>query len=171
MAARLFGHIRLTHALIIAVVMILDQATKYWMRVHVVPGRLDQIELLPVLNLVHVWNPGISFSMFASGEAYMPWILAAVALAVSAAMLAWLRAGADRVTGWALSTIVGGALGNVIDRVVFGKVFDFVDAHYAGYHFPAFNVADAAISLGAVLLIFKMLFGSTTTDSAKAPKS
>lgn len=159
-AATFLGELRPVHGVIMAVILVVDQITKHLIRVDLVPASGDRVIVTDFFAIVHAWNPGVSFSMFADAGAVMPWLLSAIALAVSLALLLWLRAGADRVTGWALALIIGGALGNVIDRLRFGAVFDFLDFHAAGYHFPAFNVADSAISIGAALLVFKMLFGS-----------
>jgi signal peptidase II len=113
----------------------------------------DPIVVTPFLNLVVVWNRGVSFGMFDSAGAYGPWLLSGLALAVVAALLWWLRRVEQPFVAVALGLVIGGALGNVIDRVRFGAVFDFLDVHVAGYHWPAFNVADSAICIGAVLLL------------------
>jgi signal peptidase II len=111
------------------------------------------VAVTPFLNLVVVWNRGVSFGMFASAAALMPWLLSGLALAVVVALGFWLRRVAHPLTGVALGLIIGGALGNVIDRVRFGAVVDFLDFHALGYHWPAFNVADSAICVGAALLL------------------
>jgi len=111
------------------------------------------VAVTPFLNLVVVWNRGVSFGMFASAGALMPWLLSGLALAVVVALGFWLRRVADPLVGVALGLIIGGALGNVIDRVRFGAVVDFLDFHALGYHWPAFNVADSAICVGAALLL------------------
>ena len=121
----------------LAILMLLDQA----------------VAVTPFLNLVVVWNRGVSFGMFASAGALMPWLLSGLALAVVVARGFWLRRVADPLVGVALGLIIGGALGNVIDRVRFGAVVDFLDFHALGYHWPAFNVADSAICVGAALLL------------------
>ncbi|MGH6901453.1 MAG: signal peptidase II [Geminicoccaceae bacterium] len=113
----------------------------------------DAVVVTPFLNLVVVWNRGVSFGMLDSAGALMPWLLSVLALAVVAALGVWLRRVEHPLAGVALGLIIGGALGNVIDRVRFGAVVDFLDVHALGYHWPAFNVADSAICVGAALLL------------------
>ncbi|MGH6897272.1 MAG: signal peptidase II [Geminicoccaceae bacterium] len=132
-----------------ALVIVLDQVSKV-----AILTLLDRaIAVTPFLNLVVVWNPGVSFGMFASAGALMPWLLSGLALAVAVALGFWLRQAEHPLAGIALGLIIGGALGNVIDRVRFGAVVDFLDFHALGYHWPAFNVADSAICVGAALLL------------------
>jgi signal peptidase II len=136
------------------VVILLDQFTKY-----LVVTRLDYleaIELLPVLNLTHVYNPGAAFSFLADASGWQRWFFAALALAVGAIIVVWLKrlkAQSQWMLSCALSLILGGAIGNVIDRIRLGHVVDFVHAHWGDADFPAFNVADAAITVGAALLL------------------
>ena len=138
-------------------VLVLDQITKWWVLTDLMnPPRV--IEVLPFANLVLVWNRGVSFGLFNTQSDYGPWILAALAMAVSAVLAVWLFRGPERMVGWGIGLILGGALGNVIDRLVHGAVVDFVDLHLGGAHWPAFNVADSAITVGAVLLILDSLF-------------
>jgi signal peptidase II len=130
-------------------VILLDQLSKL-----VILMLLDHaVAVTPFLNLVVVWNRGVSFGMFASAAALMPWLLSGLALAVVVALGFWLRRVTHPLLGVALGLIIGGALGNVIDRVRFGAVVDFLDFHALGYHWPAFNVADSAICVGAALLL------------------
>jgi signal peptidase II len=132
-----------------AAVVLLDQLSK----AALLTMLDDPVVVTPFLNLVVVWNRGVSFGMFDSTGAYGPWLLSGLALAVVAALLWWLRRVEQPFVAVALGLVIGGALGNVIDRVRFGAVFDFLDVHVAGYHWPAFNVADSAICIGAVLLL------------------
>lgn len=138
-----------------AVVIALDQASKFWVRSNVALY-WERIELLPFLNLVHFRNEGAAFSFLADAGGWQVVFLIVLGLAVSAVLIRWLRKmpeGEQQLLAAALALIVGGALGNVLDRAALGAVTDFVDLHAAGYHFPAFNVADSAISVGAALLI------------------
>ncbi len=138
-------------------VIVLDQITKWWVLTDIMnPPRV--IELTPFANLVLVWNRGVSFGLFNTQSDYGPWILAAVAVGVSAILAVWLFRGPERIVGWGIGLILGGALGNVIDRLIHGAVVDFVDLHVGDAHWPAFNVADSAITVGAVLLILDSLF-------------
>jgi signal peptidase II len=143
--------------LVALAVLVADQATK-WAVLALLDLSAGPITVTPYFNLVLVWNPGVSFGMFGGLGAYAPWALTGVALAVVAFLLAWLRRAQDALTAASLGLVIGGALGNVIDRIRYGAVIDFLDFHYAGYHWPAFNVADAAICVGAGLLLVGGLF-------------
>ncbi|HRQ61137.1 MAG TPA: signal peptidase II [Alphaproteobacteria bacterium] len=124
------------------------------------PERLGHasIEILPFYNLAMVWNEGVSFGMMKTGHELMPLILAGFSLALSFAFMLWMFATRDKLTALSLALIVGGALGNVIDRMRFGAVIDFMDVHAAGYHWPAFNFADSCIVLGVGVLILSSFF-------------
>ena len=132
-------------------VLVLDQASKALVLARLVP--VAPVELTPFLNLVVVWNPGVSFGMLGGVGASGPWLLIGLALLITAGFLVWLAWSTERLHATALGLVIGGAVGNVIDRLRFGAVLDFVDLHLLGYHWPAFNVADAAITAGAVLLL------------------
>ena len=138
-------------------VIALDQASKWWILEQVMrPPRV--IELTSFFNLVMGWNRGVSFGMFNTASPYNAWVLTAVALGIVAALAVWLRRAGGPFLAAAIGLVMGGALGNVIDRLRFGAVFDFLDLHAAGYHWPAFNVADSAITVGAILLVVDSLF-------------
>ena len=140
-----------------AVVIALDQATKWW----IIDAFLTPPGIIPVtpfFNIVMAWNRGVSFGMFDSDSTAAVWILSALALAIVAALAVWLRRTDRLLVAAALGLVIGGALGNVADRLQFGAVRDFLDFHAAGYHWPAFNVADACITVGAVLLVLDSLF-------------
>ena len=117
-----------------------------------------RIVLTGFFNLTPVWNRGVSFGLFAGHQEWIPWILSLVAVAIAAGLFVWLRRAEHRLLALALGAVIGGALGNVIDRLRFGAVVDFLDFHISGYHWPAFNVADAAISLGVVMILYHELF-------------
>jgi len=139
-------------------VLVLDQASKWWMVYHVMnPPKV--IEVAPFFNIVMAWNKGVSFGMFSSESPWNAWVLSSIAVIVSIALTVWLARNKDRMIGMSLGVIIGGAIGNAIDRFHWGAVADFLDFHAMGYHWPAFNVADMAITLGAALLIFDSLFG------------
>lgn len=143
------SHVR--PALILAaVVFALDQVSKEL--VLAFQGSLPW-PVLPFFNLVLVWNPGVSFGMFGGDKAVEPWILMGLALAISLGLLIWLARERDRTTALAIGLVLGGAIGNVIDRLRHGAVVDFLDIHVSGYHWPAFNLADSAIVVGALLLV------------------
>jgi len=116
-------------------------------------------------NLVTAWNKGVSFSMFNNLGNYGVYILSAFALVVVFFLCYWLKKEESRFMQLALGFVIGGAIGNVIDRVRLGAVFDFLDVHFSGYHWPAFNVADSFICIGACLIVFGGLFNCPTKTS------
>ena len=122
------------------------------------------IALSPFLNFVMVWNQGISFGIMDSNSSHMPLVFITLSLVISMMMVLWLVLNTQKAVAAALSLIIGGALGNVVDRVRFGAVVDFIDAHYQEHHWPAFNVADSCIVAGAGILMLISLFGK---ESAK----
>ena len=131
-----------------------DQASKWWvLNILDLPTR-GTLPVLPVLSLTMVWNPGVTFGLFHQDGAAGPWILAGIAIAVVVALAFWLRRAETRLVASALGAIAGGAIGNVVDRLRFGAVVDFLHAHAFGYSWYVFNVADAAIvcGVGALLL-------------------
>lgn len=139
-----------------AVIILVDQLVKLWV-VGTMQADPRVIEVTPFLNLVMAWNRGVSFGMFADAE-FGPWVFLGVAVVFSVVLAVWMWRSDSRLLRLALAAMIGGALGNAIDRVRWGAVADFVDVHAFGWHFWAFNVADAAISIGAVLLIADSLF-------------
>ena len=146
---------RLLFCVIFFLIMVADQATKQIM-LDLIFDPPRRIEILAILNLVPVWNRGMSFGMLSGGGALVPIGLTGLAVAVSA-WLFWMVPRLHRVQRLAAACIAGGAIGNAIDRLRFGKVVDFIDLHYAGLHWPAFNLADAAITIGAVLWGYSIL--------------
>ncbi|MEK6664238.1 MAG: signal peptidase II [Pseudomonadota bacterium] len=144
-------------------VIVLDQLTKLWIVGVFQYG--DSLSLTSFFNLVYARNSGAAFSFLAGEGGWQRFFFIAIALAASALIVHLLRKHAqERGFCFALSLILGGALGNLIDRVRFGYVIDFLDFYYAGYHFPAFNVADSAITLGAAWLIWDSLGKSTANQ-------
>lgn len=117
-----------------------------------------QIEITSFFNLVMAWNTGVSFSLFSGYGVYMPYILIAVASGITVIFARWLWRAESHLHGIACALVIGGALGNIIDRARFGAVIDFLDVHAYGYHWPAFNVADMAVVSGVFLLIITSLF-------------
>ena len=134
-------------------IVLLDQATKYWAGAALEIHR--PVALLPFLNFTLTHNAGAAFSLFSDAGGWQRWFLSGLAVLISGVIVAWIRrVPGDRV--WlpcALALVLGGALGNLVDRVLFGAVVDFVDVYYGQWHWPAFNLADSAISVGAVMLI------------------
>jgi signal peptidase II len=125
------------------------------------------IVVSPYMNLTMVWNKGVSFGLLDHLGSSGPIILSAVALMISMLMVVWMAIAPRFLSAMGLALIIGGAIGNVIDRVRFGAVADFVDVHYAGFHWPAFNLADSCIVLGAFLLILDILL--TPKQPAQEP--
>lgn len=135
----------------------LDQATKQWVQATISLGNV--VEITGFFNLVHVMNPGAAFSFLASEPGWQKHFLSAVAVVASVVIVWMMRTNLHkRFAMFCLAGILGGALGNLIDRQLHGAVIDFLDFYYTYYHWPAFNVADIAISVGAVgLLIDELL--------------
>ncbi len=115
-------------------------------------------EILPFFNLVLVWNRGVSFGLFNHGEPLPPILFVLVSLGIAALFCFWLFRAENRMMALAIGSVIGGAVGNVIDRLRFGAVVDFLDFHIAGIHWPAFNIADSAIVVGIALIVFDGLF-------------
>ena len=136
--------------------LLLDQATKLWALEALWPPYSPGLVVLLVLNLRLGFNTGVTFGMFAESAAGAVWLLVGIKLAVVAWLLLWLRRAASRTEATAIGLIIGGALGNILDRLRIGAVTDFIDAHYGGSHWPTFNLADVAIVCGVTLLV---LFG------------
>lgn len=142
---------------IAAIVAVLDQISK-WAILDRFMDDPTPVEVLPFFNLVLTWNRGISFGMGNNGGEYNVWIFTGLAVVIVAALFYWLRQAETKWIVLALGGVIGGAIGNVIDRLRFGGVVDFLDIHIGDLHWPAFNVADSAIVVGAMLLIADALF-------------
>ncbi len=136
-------------------VIVLDQATKAWMVQHF--RMYESVHVLPVLDITLLFNTGAAFSFLSDASGWQKWLFVVLALGVGLAILGWLRRLGARSQAWlccSLTLILGGALGNVIDRLRIGHVVDFISVHWERtYYFPAFNVADSAITIGAALLL------------------
>lgn len=141
---------------IAAVIVLLDQVTKITMSRLLAYGQSEPVTSF--FNLVMVYNPGAAFSFLANSGGWQRWFFSALALAVSI-FIVWMlnRNASQRMFCWSLSLILGGAVGNLIDRLLRGHVIDFLDFHIRGWHWPAFNVADAAITIGAALFVLDEL--------------
>jgi lipoprotein signal peptidase len=143
-------------------ILVADQASKWWI---LEVARLPDVGQIPLLaagpfglDLTMVWNRGVTFGLFSGEGAWNHLILALLAAAIAGFLLRWLVRAENRLTAVALGAVIGGAIGNVIDRVRFGAVVDFVDAHAWGWHWYVFNVADAAIVCGVLALVADALF-------------
>ena len=148
-------------------VWVLDRATKVLVNSTLVLGQ--EVPMLPVFSWVRLHNEGAAFSFLATQSGWQRWMLVALAIAFSIYLLIEIRRlpVSDKLTGWAYGFVLGGALGNLWDRALHGYVVDFALAHYGDHYFPAFNVADSAISIGAVLWIASMLRDSRRERAAR----
>jgi len=129
------------------------------------------VALLPVFDLTLLYNTGAAFSFLAGASGWQRWLFVAIAVGMSAFLLHWMRRTprSQRLLGVGLALVLGGALGNLYDRTVHGHVVDFISLHWAGHYFPAFNIADFAITLGTIALLADMLFSrnDTTVEEQK----
>jgi signal peptidase II len=139
-----------------ALVLVLDQASKLAVLRLLEP--YQTVPLIPGFNLTLAFNRGASFSFLADAGGWQRWLFSGVSVAASAVIVVLLRrtAPAERLTAAGLSLVLGGAVGNLIDRLWLGHVVDFLDVYYRAWHWPAFNVADSAITVGAGLLLLGM---------------
>lgn len=145
--------ISLNFLVLISLVIIADQAIKYWaVQTLFRPNRT--IEVLFFFNLVPVWNPGISFGLLSDYPDFVPILITLVTVIITLFLIAWLFSSRRLLQKIGLSLIIGGAIGNIIDRINYGAVVDFVDIHIAGLHWPAFNLADSAITVGVCFFLF-----------------
>ena len=141
---------------------LLDQATKWWILNHVMePPRV--IPVTGFFNLVLGFNTGVSFGLFGEAPA---WLLMAFILPMVAGLLVWMTRTDSRLTAIALGLVVGGALGNLLDRLRHGAVTDFLDFYVGAYHWPAFNFADVAIVSGVALLLIESVLAREETKAA-----
>ena len=137
--------------LIAAIILFLDQLSKEWVFALLAEHPSSKIEVTSFLNLVMVWNRGISFGLF-SEAGYGHIVFSILGLVITAILLIWLKNAQNGLLVTALSLVIGGAVGNIIDRVRLHAVADFLDFYIGGWHWPAFNLADSAICIGVLLL-------------------
>jgi signal peptidase II len=153
-----------------AAVIAVDLATKAWVSAAFQYGEVHPA--LPFFNLVLVHNTGAAFSFLAGASGWQRWFFTAITIAISAFIVVMLRRHhQDRRMSAALALVLGGALGNLYDRVTLGHVVDFVQLHAAGWYFPAFNVADSAITVGVVLMIWDSLVAGGAPAAARQEKT
>ncbi|MDP7592264.1 MAG: signal peptidase II [Litorilituus sp.] len=143
--------------------LLLDQVTKQW-----VAGSFnlyESVNVLPIFSLTYVHNLGAAFSFLADQGGWQRWFFTAIAAIASIVFIVWLAKTpkSQRLLSIAFALMLSGALGNLIDRVLFGYVIDFLDFHWAGYRFPAFNVADTVIFIGAALMILESFISEQST--------
>jgi signal peptidase II len=148
-------------------VIVADQLAKAWIVHHFTP--FERVRLLPVLDVILTYNTGAAFSFLSDASGWQRWLFVVLAVGISALLIAWLRrlrSDTQGLLACGLALIVGGALGNMIDRLLHGRVVDFILAHWGNHLFPAFNVADSAITIGAALVILDALLESRPRTQA-----
>ena len=152
---------------IAVVVFFTDQLTKLWIVNQYIYGESEAITAY--FNLVRVHNFGAAFSFLNNEDGWQRWGFSVFAALVSLIILVWISrlSAQQKLEGLALALILGGALGNLYDRMTLGYVVDFLDFHWSGIHFPAFNIADSAISIGAVLILVEGLFKRPASKSGR----
>jgi len=154
-----------------ALIIVADRLTKTFVAATLELG--ERVPVLPVLSWVHLNNRGAAFSFLADGGGWQRWFFVTLAIGFCGYLLFEMRRlgpnprGVDRLSGWGFALILGGAIGNLYDRIFHGFVVDFVLVHWGDYYFPAFNVADSAISVGAALWILAMLLEARAKRSAR----
>ena len=148
--------------LLLAATVVVDQAVKQLLQLYLRDAQGGD-RIVTVIDgffrLVTVWNRGVSFGLMSGDRALPPWILSGIAVAVCIGLFIWLRRTDQTLTGWGIGLVMGGAIGNVIDRARWGAVFDFADFHVGQWHWPAFNVADSAIVVGVGLMLLDSILG------------
>lgn len=149
-----------------AVVIVLDYVTKAWFSATMQLG--ESISLLPVFNWTLAHNYGAAFSFLHDAGGWQRWFFGGIAVVVSVGIVWWLTTLRQGMAflAVALALVLGGAIGNLYDRMVHGYVVDFIHVHYQGWHFPAFNIADMAITVGAIMLIIDSLFFESRRQAA-----
>ncbi len=152
-----------------ALVVLLDQFSKFAVFNWLLAGT-PEVPVAPFFSLVQRYNTGISFSLLATDHAIGPWAFAALAGLIALGLLVWLSQTADRLPALGLALVIGGAIGNVIDRVRIGAVMDFLLFYWRDWAWPAFNLADSAITVGVALLIYDGVFGERRRRAATADK-
>ena len=141
----------------ILILIFLDQVTKWWI-INYIMQPIKILPITPFFNIVLTWNSGISFGIFSNQGSFSVIILSTLATLIVFFLAVWLMKAENKKLIIGLICIIGGAIGNIIDRVYHGAVIDFLDFHIKNYHWPAFNVADSCIFIGATLIILDSLF-------------
>ncbi|MCK8516318.1 signal peptidase II [Methylonatrum kenyense] len=139
-------------------VLLLDQSSKL-----LADSLLDYhqpVPVLPLLNLTLSYNPGAAFSFLGDASGWQRWLFSGFAAVISVVLVIWLRRlqASEYWMRWALALLLGGALGNLIDRLAYGHVIDFIHVYYDRWHFPIFNIADSGITIGATMILIHALF-------------
>lgn len=158
MSENKFSSTALTTLWLAILIIVFDQLTKMWAVDTLVFGQ--PVAVMPNLNWTLAYNYGAAFSFLADMGGWQRWFFAGLALVVSTVLIVWLSKLPNKLTieTWGINLVLGGAIGNVIDRFLEGRVTDFIDFYIGTWHYATFNVADIAISIGAGLLILSELF-------------
>jgi signal peptidase II len=145
-------------------VIVIDQVTKQIAEAHL--SLHEPVNLIPYFDWYLTYNTGAAFSLLADAGGWQRWLFTVIAIVVSAVIVQWIRKlpHEDSLTALSLGLILGGAIGNLIDRILLGHVIDYIQVWLGSYPFPAFNIADAAISVGAALLILSSFVGVPKAD-------
>jgi len=161
---------RAVHFLLALFVVLLDRWTKHLVALRI--SMYDHIQIIPgFIRITHTENTGAAFSLFADSPSHWKTAMLisfSVVAMIVVSILLWKQSRPLTMTGIALSLILGGAVGNLWDRVASGRVVDFLDVYYKSYHWPVFNLADSAIVVGASLLVMEIIFGQPQTTSASS---
>lgn len=146
------------------VIIVLDQLSKYWVQLSFFEG--ERVNLLPILDFTLVYNKGAAWSFLSDAGGWQRWLFTAISSVVSIVLVIWIHrlVAIQKILLIALTLILAGAVGNLIDRIMLGKVVDFVLFYYDGRYFPAFNVADSAITLGAIMMLIDVFWGPSEAD-------
>tara|TARA_B100000700_G_scaffold62274_1_gene68489 strand:+ start:543 stop:1040 length:498 start_codon:yes stop_codon:yes gene_type:complete len=149
-----------------ALVLVLDWGTKTWV-VSAMSLR-ESIDVLPFFNITYVHNYGAAFSFLSDAGGWQRWFLSAIAVTISVLLVWWLKRlpATNKLLGSAYALVLAGALGNLYDRLHYGYVIDFIHVYYQDWHYPAFNIADCAICIGAALLLFDAFKSSSKEEQA-----
>ncbi|MFP1726199.1 signal peptidase II [Lonsdalea quercina] len=149
------------------VVLVVDLGSKQWVMSHFQLG--ESLPLIPFFNLTYAHNPGAAFSFLADKDGWQRWFFAVIALAITAALLVMMyrSSASQKLNNIAYAMIIGGAVGNLTDRLVHGYVIDFVDFYINDWHYPIFNIADAGICIGALLIVLEGFFVSSEKKKAE----
>lgn len=140
--------------------ILLDQLSKHWiLDLFAGRGPGERVELAPFFNLALTWNRGMSFGLFNGQSALNTVVFTVLAAVIVVALVVWLRRADNAIAAAGIGLVIGGAIGNVIDRLRLGAVVDFLDFHLAGWHFYVFNLADSAISVGVGLMLLDSVLG------------
>ena len=145
---------------VVVLVFLADQLSKQWVLANF--DLFESVQLLPFFNFTYVRNYGAAFSFLSEAGGWQRWVFTLVAVGFSTLLTVWLRKQAASLwkLNLAYTLVIGGALGNLIDRLMHGFVVDFIDFYWGKSHYPAFNIADSAIFIGAVLIIWDSFFNS-----------